>query len=292
MNINSIKFDFSDNAATPVSHSALESHYRDVYLADVKKLNDKSNWIDQTDLPSKIQAFNSLSLHEVFFDNIAAGPKAMTPPMELGLLANFHSVQKWRSDFFDAAHSLAGRPGWAVLSFNPRTGTLLNYSVNKDAHFVGTTPIIALDLHAHAYAADYSDDWRLYLTRFIDALDWEAIYRRYRHAVHAATEALSVEPGARDNTLFLDVRRAAAYQESGTLIPGAVWRDPSKVEQWGAELPRDREIVCYCVSGYEVCRATVLRLRTYGLNALYLRGGIKGWEHSGHLTAEKESGAS
>ena len=61
------------------------------------------------------------------------------------------------------------------------------------------------------------------------------------------------------------------------MLPEARWFDPAAVASWAAELPRDREIVVYCVYGHEVGRNTALRLRAAGLNARYLRGGIDAW---------------
>jgi len=75
----------------------------------------------------------------------------------------------------------------------------------------------------------------------------------------------------------LDVRRAAVYEKSPTMIPGAEWRDPSRVGEWSAELPADRKVIVYCVYGHEVGRATALRLRAAGIAAHFLRGGIDGW---------------
>ena len=74
------------------------------------------------------------------------------------------------------------------------------------------------------------------------------------------------------------------------MIPGARRRDPASVARWSAELPRDREVIVYCVYGHEVGRATALRLRAAGLKARYLRGGIDGWQAAGRpLTAREDA---
>ena len=46
------------------------------------------------------------------------------------------------------------------------------------------------------------------------------------------------------------------------------------------------DVVVYCVYGHEVGRATALRLRSAGLNARYLRGGIDGWQAAGRPVQE------
>ena len=63
--------------------------------------------------------------------------------------------------------------------------------------------------------------------------------------------------------------------------PGAIWRDPAAVASWAHDVPRDKEVVVYCVYGHEVGRATALRLRAQGVEARFLRGGIDGWQAAG-----------
>lgn len=270
-----------------VSKESLLAHYRDIYCRDVVDLNrlnaerdDVGGAHDTEWHKTWRRASNSVLLHEVYFSNIANGARPMAPAMELGLAANFHSAAAWREDFKSIARTVSKSPAWLLLNFNPRNGTLKNCISEDDQHFAGMTPILALDLDRHAYDRDYNGPLE-YCDRYLDEIDWEDVYRRYRQAVHAVTENLEVEPGPRESAVFLDVRRAAAYEESDVIVPGAIWRDPTKVEEWWTDLPRNREIVCYCVSGYEVCRAAMLRLRTQGFNAHYLKGGIKGWQQAG-----------
>jgi Fe-Mn family superoxide dismutase len=71
------------------------------------------------------------------------------------------------------------------------------------------------------------------------------------------------------------------------LIPGAQWRDPGDVGTWAVQLPRDREVVVYCVYGHEVGRATAMRLCAAGIRARYLRGGIDAWKASGRQLQSK-----
>jgi Fe-Mn family superoxide dismutase len=49
-------------------------------------------------------------------------------------------------------------------------------------------------------------------------------------------------------------------------------------------------VVVYCVHGHEVSRATALRLRSAGVNARYLRGGIDGWRTAGRPLVAKPAG--
>ena len=106
-------------------------------------------------------------------------------------------------------------------------------------------------------------------------------------ATHAASDGLAAQHHELGEALLLDVRRAGVFESAPTLLPGAVWRDPARVDVWAAELPADREVVVYCVYGHEVSRNTALRLRALGVNARFLSGGIDGWQRAGLPTVAK-----
>ena len=127
-----------------------------------------------------------------------------------------------------------------------------------------------------------------YVDAFMTNIDWNAVYERYQHAVLGTSEPFGATRDEVAGALLLDVRRAGAFDESATMIPGARWRDPSAVALWSRELSADREVVVYCVYGHEVGRATAMRLRAAGLNARFLRGGIDGWQTAGRPLASKE----
>jgi len=61
------------------------------------------------------------------------------------------------------------------------------------------------------------------------------------------------------------------FEKSEPLIAGASWRDPAAIADRARDVPRDKEIVVYCVYGHEVGRATALRLRAQGVQARFLR---------------------
>jgi Fe-Mn family superoxide dismutase len=79
----------------------------------------------------------------------------------------------------------------------------------------------------------------------------------------------------------IDVRRAGTYESAKDVIAGATWRDPEKVAQWSDNLPQDKPIVVYCVFGHEVGQATAAILRTKGIDARFLLGGIHDWKAAG-----------
>jgi Fe-Mn family superoxide dismutase len=63
------------------------------------------------------------------------------------------------------------------------------------------------------------------------------------------------------------------------------------VASWARDVPRDKEIVVYCIHGHEVGRATALRLRAQGVRARFLRGGIDAWQAAGRPVGAKGAGA-
>jgi len=87
---------------------------------------------------------------------------------------------------------------------------------------------------------------------------------------------------------LIDVRRAADRDASREQIPGATWHDPEKLADWSASLPRDKEIVLYCVRGGSVSNSVVDALLTKGLSARFIEGGIDGWKAAGGVIVAKD----
>ncbi len=84
--------------------------------------------------------------------------------------------------------------------------------------------------------------------------------------------------------LVIDVRRRAAFDEDTVMIAGATWRDPFTISDWEKYLPRHRPVVLYCVHGQEVSRNAAAALRSAGIDARYLDGGIDAWRAIGAPT--------
>src|SRR4051812_38702023 len=80
--------------------------------------------------------------------------------------------------------------------------------------------------------------------------------------------------------LVLDVRRKAAYRESGETIAGALRREPETVGSWMKTLPRASSVVVYCVRGHEVSQTVAKALDEEGIQARYLEGGLAAWKES------------
>lgn len=101
----------------------------------------------------------------------------------------------------------------------------------------------------------------------------------------------TIHPDALKNVLsdvyILDARRASDRDVSDEQLPGAHWHDPEKLGDWAQQLPRDKDIVLYCVRGGSVSNGVVDALRGLGLKARYIEGGIEGWKAAGGPTVPK-----
>jgi Fe-Mn family superoxide dismutase len=90
---------------------------------------------------------------------------------------------------------------------------------------------------------------------------------------------------------LLDVRRRPAFEAEPRLIPGAVWRDPERIDGWAALLNPNRSVVVYCVHGHEVSHGVAGRLRGLGHDAALLEGGIEAWKAAGGPVGTSSGGA-
>jgi rhodanese-related sulfurtransferase len=52
-------------------------------------------------------------------------------------------------------------------------------------------------------------------------------------------------------------------------------------------LPKDQEIILYCVRGGAVSNSVVDALQAKGLQARFIEGGIEGWKAAGGAVLEK-----
>lgn len=77
---------------------------------------------------------------------------------------------------------------------------------------------------------------------------------------------------------IIDVRRKADYDRAPEMITGASWKDPEKVEEWGANLPPGQEVIVYCVKGGSVSQSVADALGKSQPGVRFLEGGILKWQ--------------
>jgi rhodanese-related sulfurtransferase len=78
--------------------------------------------------------------------------------------------------------------------------------------------------------------------------------------------------------VLVDVRRADAFGADDAVIIGAIHRPLESVSGWRADLPKNREVVVYCVHGHDVSQGVAKTLQNAGINTAYLEGGIADWK--------------
>ena len=285
-----------------LSERLLSSHHANNYTGAVKRLNAIRAQLQALDFASapgfqlnglkreELVATNSMLLHELYFGSLGGDGRTMVPAMTLAIDANFGSVDRWRAQFVAMGKALGGGSGWVVLTFMPRDGTLVNqWAADHTDAVAGGVPILALDMYEHSYHMDFGAAAGAYVDTFMANIDWAQVYERYQLAVHGASEPFGAAQEELASAEVLDVRRAGMFEKADALIPGARWQDPAKVEAWARDVPRDKEIVVYCIYGHEVGRSTALRLRAQGVKARFLRGGIDGWQAAGRPLDPKET---
>ena len=90
-----------------------------------------------------------------------------------------------------------------------------------------------------------------------------------------------------DAVLVFDVRREADYAASREIIPGAMWKNPEKIDAWINALPRTLDVVIYCVRGGGVSNSVVDRLQAEGVKARFIEGGIEAYKAAGGKVINK-----
>jgi rhodanese-related sulfurtransferase len=81
--------------------------------------------------------------------------------------------------------------------------------------------------------------------------------------------------------IILDVRRESDLATSTEKLANAQWKNPEQIAVWADKLPKDKEIVLYCVRGGSVSNSVVDALQAKGLKACFIEGGIEGWKAAG-----------
>ena len=291
---------FDPAALHGLSERLVRSHFDNNYSGAVKRLNaihatlsgmqfaSASSFVLNGLKREQLIATNSMLLHELHFASLGGDGGNMAPAMALALAASFGSVERWREEFVAMGKALGGGSGWVLLVFQPRDGSLVNQWAADHTHaLAGGVPLLALDMYEHAYHLDFGAQAGAWVDAFMGNLNWEAVYQRYQHAVHGASEPFGAEQAEVSGAALLDVRRAGVFEAASQMLPAAQWRDPGQVGHWGLTLDREREVVVYCVYGHEVGRTTAMRLRALGLQARFLRGGFDGWQSAGLPLVDK-----
>jgi rhodanese-related sulfurtransferase len=94
-------------------------------------------------------------------------------------------------------------------------------------------------------------------------------------------ESLYAQLGLPQSALIVDVRKAAGFNETPRMLPGARRGVPDNIAIWARQLPKSKPVVVYCVHGHEVGQAAAATLCALGFDVRYLEGGIADWMAAG-----------
>lgn len=285
-----------------LSQRLIASHHQNNYSGAVKRLNAIRQQLAQLDWAAapvftvnglkreELIAANSAWLHELYFDSLGGHGVLPDCGLSIALERDFGSVDRWRAEFTALANAMGGGFGWALLSWSPREGRLVNHWAADHTHLLaGAMPILALDMYEHAYHMDFGAKAAAYVDAFMNNIDWDEVYLRYGAAV--AADAMSLSAGPADVASapqLIDVRRAATYAEAADQLAGASWKDPAKLAGWSAELDRSKPVLVYCFHGLDIGRSAALALRARGLQARFVTGGLEACRSAGVPIVPKE----
>ena len=282
-----------------LSQRLIASHHENNYAGAVKRLGAIRQQLGVLDWGSapvfvinglkreELVAANSAYLHELYFDALGGDGVLPSSGLSVALTRDFGSVDRWRAEFTALAKAMGGGSGWAILAWSSREGRLINHWAADHTNLLaGATTVLALDMYEHAYHLDFGAKAAAYVDAFMKNIRWDAVYRRYGAAVAgdavplgAGIDAIGAIDGAAARVI--DVRRAEDFAAAHDMVAGAIWHDPSQVDQWCGGLDASQPVFVYCLKGLDIGRSTALSLRARGFDVRYLSGGIEAWKAAG-----------
>ena len=174
-----------------ISARLIESHYENNYGGALNRLNAISEEIERLDLGSapnpslarfkrdEIVALNSTLLHELYFASLGGDGRVVPEALASTIAKDFGSVDRWRQEFVGIAAGLAGGSGWALLTYVPRDGRLINQIASEHSQSIaGGVPILALDMYEHAFHLEFGANASAYIAAFMRNIDWSAVKHR------------------------------------------------------------------------------------------------------------------
>jgi rhodanese-related sulfurtransferase len=99
--------------------------------------------------------------------------------------------------------------------------------------------------------------------------------------VFISIDELAGPIGTADAPRVFDVRRNEAYVADMRVLPPARWRAHAGIAGLARELSALEPVVVYCAYGHNVSQLAAAELRTSGLDARTLAGGIAAWRETG-----------
>lgn len=164
-----------------------DTHYKG-YVTKYNEIQEKLAGADRSKANQNFSEYRALKveesfnymgvvLHELYFENLGA-KGSPSPDLKASIEKIFGSIEKCQEEL--KASGIALR-GWATLSCNLFTGEL--FVNGLDAHnlygYVGSLPLIVLDVYEHAYYVDQGPKRPPYIESFFGNLNWDVINSRF-----------------------------------------------------------------------------------------------------------------
>ncbi len=130
----------------------------------------------------EVYNLNATYLHELFFANCFDANSELFQDSDayIYLSRDWGTFDAWMKDFMAAAQ--AARSGWVVCGYSVFLKRLVNVTIDGHDQGVpmGFLPILVIDMWEHAYARDYANDKKGYLTAMMREIDWEVVEDRFK----------------------------------------------------------------------------------------------------------------
>jgi superoxide dismutase, Fe-Mn family len=186
---------YAAGAIPRLSDRLISSHWENNYGGAVRRLNSINTAfaaLDPATAPGftinglkreELIAANSMILHELYFDSLASEPARPGRVLAQRIEADFGSEERWRAEFSAMGKALGGGSGWALLTWSPRLGRLVNqWAFDHTMTVADGHGLLALDMYEHAYHMDFGARAGEYVDAYMAAINWEGASRRFEAA--------------------------------------------------------------------------------------------------------------
>jgi len=185
---------FDPKAVPGLSEKLLTSHHDNNYVGAVKRLGAiraAFAKLDPAAAPGfeinglkreELIAWNSMILHEAYFDGLGAS-EAASPPLARAIERDFGSHDRWAAEFSGMGKALGGGSGWVLLTYSRRDNRLVNtWAADHTMVLADGAPLLALDMYEHAYQMDYGAKAGDYVNAFMKAFTWRHANSAFKRA--------------------------------------------------------------------------------------------------------------
>jgi Fe-Mn family superoxide dismutase len=185
---------FNPDKVKWLSAELITSHHGE-YVGAVNRLNAIAERLAQLDFartPSSAigelkreehVVYNSSVFHELYFECLGEAPTQPSGVFAQALSRDFGSLDRWKAEFAATAKALGGS-GLVILAYAPRDKRLFTHAATDYGMApAACVPLLALDVHEHAYRMDYGADTGKYVDTFVQMIRWITAERLYREAI-------------------------------------------------------------------------------------------------------------